>query len=429
MAVAVKNPTDAPPSVLDRVAVVSLLGTLYVVGSLGIVFGLIPNLWWRTFPEGSWVAGAFLGLVMLIAATGLAFLGGRLLGERSLPGVRAGIFVGLILFLVVLLLTRWVSMWLEYWIYEGGMFGGSATTGAVLTAVAGLVFLFLGVRWFMREKFEKFLVRLEEQGWFTAKSYKPLQGLKVRRGTVFGILLIAGAGIYTLINHGTLARGPLNWELNIPFTANAVITDPGDAVVVPDLKTLFAEHTPGGPITVDRQELKKIIAAVDPATHVYITSRNNAKQFHDDTIVPRDEYQKVVKTLKEQSLVPPAKRDPIVPTSSLAYWTFPILPRVTLTVPLLLCFLSLWLAWRIVNIPAFADFLIATEAELNKVSWTTQRRLVQDTIVVLVTVVLLAVFLFLMDQGWRVLLSWKPIGVLQIPEQQDSQTTVESRPW
>ena len=32
------------------------------------------------------------------------------------------------------------------------------------------------------------------------------------------------------------------------------------------------------------------------------------------------------------------------------------------------------------------DFLIATEAEMNKVSWTTRKRLVKDTIVVLVTV-------------------------------------------
>ncbi len=34
---------------------------------------------------------------------------------------------------------------------------------------------------------------------------------------------------------------------------------------------------------------------------------------------------------------------------------------------------ALWLAWRVVNVPSFADFLIATEAELNKVSWTTRR--------------------------------------------------------
>ncbi len=73
------------------------------------------------------------------------------------------------------------------------------------------------------------------------------------------------------------------------------------------------------------------------------------------------------------------------------------------------------------NFPPFADFLIATEAELNKVSWTTRPRLIQDTIVVLVTTFLLALFLFLMDQTWRVVLSWKPIGVLQISEDQSDK--------
>src|SRR5262249_26172551 len=95
-----------------------------------------------------------------------------------------------------------------------------------------------------------------------------------------------------------------------------------------------------------------------------------------------------------------------------------LLPGVQFTVPLLLLVGSLWLAWRVVTLPTFADFLTATEAELNKVSWTTRRRLFQDTIVVLTTVLLMAMFLFVMDQSWRVILSWKPIGVLQLHEDQ-----------
>ena len=69
-----------------------------------------------------------------------------------------------------------------------------------------------------------------------------------------------------------------------------------------------------------------------------------------------------------------------------------------------------------VNVPSFADFLIATEAELNKVSWTTRRRLIQDTIVVLVTVVLFTLFLFVVDVAWGQILSLKAIGVLKLPE-------------
>ena len=37
--------------------------------------------------------------------------------------------------------------------------------------------------------------------------------------------------------------------------------------------------------------------------------------------------------------------------------------------PTLLAVAGLWAAYRAVNLPAFADFLIAVEAEINQVSW------------------------------------------------------------
>lgn len=92
------------------------------------------------------------------------------------------------------------------------------------------------------------------------------------------------------------------------------------------------------------------------------------------------------------------------------YYTLTLLPTVQYTLPALLALITLWFAWRIVNQPTFADFLIATEAELNKVSWVTRRQLYQDTIVVLVTVVLMTIFLLLADIGWSQFL--KGIGVL-----------------
>src|SRR5207302_4724455 len=95
-----------------------------------------------------------------------------------------------------------------------------------------------------------------------------------------------------------------------------------------------------------------------------------------------------------------------------AYPTVALLPHIRFTLPILLVAAGLWLSYRLVNFPAFADFLIATEAELNKVSWTTRRRLVQDTIVVLTTMLLLTVFLFVVDVAWGWLLS--KVGVLQL---------------
>jgi len=98
--------------------------------------------------------------------------------------------------------------------------------------------------------------------------------------------------------------------------------------------------------------------------------------------------------------------------------------------PLLLLAVGIWFAWRAVNLPSFADFLIATEAEMNKVSWTTQKRLVQDTTVVLVTVVLMALFLFSMDVLWKKVLSWKHIEVLHIPEDKsDQKKSITEKKW
>jgi preprotein translocase SecE subunit len=102
--------------------------------------------------------------------------------------------------------------------------------------------------------------------------------------------------------------------------------------------------------------------------------------------------------------------------------TFTLLADLQFTVPILLTVFGLWLAYRVVNFPVFADFLIATEAEMNKVSWVTRRRLYQDTIVVLVTVLLLTLFMFLVDIAWVKLLESKWIRVLQLPEPGSTKT-------
>ncbi len=71
-----------------------------------------------------------------------------------------------------------------------------------------------------------------------------------------------------------------------------------------------------------------------------------------------------------------------------------------------------WLIFRIVNYVPFADFLIATEAEMRKVSWTTSEDLKRATSVVLCTVLLMTVFLFSVDRVWSILLGL--IGVLRV---------------
>ena len=70
-----------------------------------------------------------------------------------------------------------------------------------------------------------------------------------------------------------------------------------------------------------------------------------------------------------------------------------------------------WFIFRLLQYPPFVEFLIATEAEMNKVSWTSREDLKRATSVVLVTVSLMAIFLFGVDWLWSYLLQL--IGVLK----------------
>ena len=71
---------------------------------------------------------------------------------------------------------------------------------------------------------------------------------------------------------------------------------------------------------------------------------------------------------------------------------------------------GLWVSYRLVNVPAFADFLIAVEAEMNKVSWPTRPELFRSSIVVLIMIFVLAMFLAGCDIFWK--LCCRGLGIL-----------------
>lgn len=71
---------------------------------------------------------------------------------------------------------------------------------------------------------------------------------------------------------------------------------------------------------------------------------------------------------------------------------------------------GLWLGFRLVNMPRFADFLISVEAEMTKVSWPTRNDLVHTSSVVMFVIFGLAGILFFYDLIWQWLL--KLLGVL-----------------
>jgi preprotein translocase SecE subunit len=614
MAVAVKNtPETRTTSLFDRLAAASLAGVVYVLVTVGIVFKGLPALWDQLgLPSGDFLSVALEGAVLLAVLVVLLVVGVRLMGPTPRTGRKAGIFMGLFLLLVLTLVGRWLGGLLEGWIYDGGWFeGNEATVGGLITGgILGLLVVWV-LRIFFRPGFERWLVRFEEQGWFSGKAFKPGQGMRVRRGTILGILLLAGSGIWVLNNRGTLGAG--SWALNIPFTGKFVVDDIGDAGSLleetPPQQFQVVDHgetknlEDGATLSLDeakdlnqgaladlavtkKKELDRLIAklqkqAVDKARVQKPNIKNsledlqqalNAKEATDrvsDSEVARlvkwiealkhfeplltekglkrlsaqaeinrqvhaekekeKEQQRVSKestaTVSNEalaSIVAWADSDPLpilapvldrfhvrdinakldlnhrivrdpdtplgFPESGKAAWFKPgtivllsdfedkvdaistqqierelseeerkaqtgealkkqeaikqqvkekaekaapltkpmeghvvyasitLLPAVRFTIPLLLLLLTIWLAWRIVNLPTFGDFLIATEAELNKVSWTTRARLWQDTLVVLTTMLLMALFLFVVDIAWAKILSWKPIGVLQVKE-------------
>jgi preprotein translocase SecE subunit len=309
MAVAEKTtPETVSRNPQAQLALRALLGALYIVLSGWLVFSGLPTLWRelhlaRIMHE--FLADALLLVVTLPTMVGLFFGGRALLQKYNERGLRAGAVLGAVALFVILLLALWGANL----VHAQGM-GPAIEIGITVLVGGGLLY---GLYWlYTRPACGMWLGRLEDNGWFDIAGFKPNQGIRVRRGTVVGILTLVVCGLYVLVTHGTLSKG--NWEFAVPFMGEGRV--------------------------------------------------------------------------------------------------LPLLYQVHITVLLIIAAVAAWLAWRVVNWPTFADFLIATEAEMNKVSWTTRKRLVQDTIVVLVTVFLFTVFLFAVDILWVYILSNPVIKVL-----------------
>jgi preprotein translocase SecE subunit len=328
MAVAVKNSSESTTrSGTMNLVMASLGGAMYVLGSIAIVTQVIPKLWaagvspW--LESVPFVDAAGLIVVLLFAVGALVVLGMTLVGPNPPRGLRAGVFTVL----------AWTAMTLVVAMMIGRFFGwitGADAAGLAAMAIAAGGSLFWGWTILQRAKTPAALERFEAQGWFTAERYKPTQGLRVRRATMLGLLVLLGSGVWVLHNHGTLGSVDRNWVLTIPFT------------------------------------------------NVQI----------------------------------------------------PILPDVEITLPIILAAAAFWVSYRVVNWPMFADFLIATEAEVNKISWASRKSVIQDTIVVLSTVLLLTVFLFGVDLLWGALLGWEKIGILRLkPAQPAAAKQADQIDW
>ena len=75
--------------------------------------------------------------------------------------------------------------------------------------------------------------------------------------------------------------------------------------------------------------------------------------------------------------------------------------QIRVGVPIGIWLVLCWVAFRLVNVPRFADFLISVESELEKVVWPGRQQVLQSRIVVIVTMLFMGVFLFGVDLLWR----------------------------
>ncbi len=101
---------------------------------------------------------------------------------------------------------------------------------------------------------------------------------------------------------------------------------------------------------------------------------------------------------------------------------------VRVGVPMALVVVSAWVAFRLVNYPPFADFLIDTEWEMRKVTWPTWSQLRRATAVVIAVTLLMAGFLYLVDLVWMGIL--RLIGVLWVPTPEEAeQAAVQLADW
>lgn len=73
---------------------------------------------------------------------------------------------------------------------------------------------------------------------------------------------------------------------------------------------------------------------------------------------------------------------------------------------------GLWLCFRIVNIPRFAEFLIAVEAEMAKVSWPSGTEVFRSSVVVIFLMFFLAALLAGFDFFWWFLLHPRELWAL-----------------
>ena len=72
----------------------------------------------------------------------------------------------------------------------------------------------------------------------------------------------------------------------------------------------------------------------------------------------------------------------------------------------LFVFLGLLIFWLVGKKASIADFMIAAEGEMKKVSWSSRREIAVSTFIVIVVVILVAMLLGVTDLSFQMFFDW-----------------------
>lgn len=266
---------------------------------------------------------------------------------------------------------------------------------------------------------------LDEQGWFSMGSYKRVQGQRVRRSTMLTLIITAVTGVLAMQNAGIVSR----WIVPVPYSGEVQVTDPHDAQYdTPPVK----ENDVLTRADFARRRLEWSNKVLIGGQEVVVTLDGKEVTFRPGTVVDIllvKRAENALKDLRKEGENQDLKSSKLVgpDVTNVDQFGLMVLPGDQLKI-VALSALGFFLVWRLVNVPAFADFLIATDSEMSKVSWPPVKKLWRDTMVVVVGMFLMGGMIMAIDWVWRGALT--SISVLQFPTTTDDKNRSEDlKPW
>jgi preprotein translocase SecE subunit len=220
MATAVEpSSASSTPKALS-LPVASLIGAIYALAALAVAFYAVPVLWKDFIIRGEGTSTTLALRILLQAAAlgGLIWFGTKLAGEAAPKGVRGGVFLMVVAVVLIFLIARTFAVNIE------------GATGKIVGGAVGVALIYLAVRFFTGPTGTRWMVSLEEQGWFSFAQYKRSLGIRVRRLTILGILLVCGTGLYSLMTQGLI---PDKLTMSVPFVSEPITLLTDAKIMVP----------------------------------------------------------------------------------------------------------------------------------------------------------------------------------------------------